>query len=118
MGVRQPLFQRLPEIYRIRDVEQTPAGQLEAYLGILDEAQSAITPASTRSTTTSSSTCADWVIPTSPTCWAYRTAGDPAAARGRRAPSTTAGARKRWARCALMYCCRAGLCTLSRCASA
>ena len=39
---RQPLFERLPEIYRIRDAEQRPAGQLEAYLGVLDEVMAGI----------------------------------------------------------------------------
>jgi hypothetical protein len=34
---RQPLYQQLPEIYRIRDGEQRPANQLLAYLDILDE---------------------------------------------------------------------------------
>ena len=29
---RVPLYQRLPEIYRVRDAEQTPPGMLAAYL--------------------------------------------------------------------------------------
>ncbi len=39
---RLPLFQRLPEIYRIRDGEQQPSGQLEAFVGIIDEVDSAV----------------------------------------------------------------------------
>jgi hypothetical protein len=39
---RQPLFERLPEIYRIRDTEQTPYSQLEAFLGVIEDAMSAL----------------------------------------------------------------------------
>ena len=39
---RLPLFQRLPEIYRIRDLEQSPPSQLEAFVGVLDEINSAL----------------------------------------------------------------------------
>lgn len=39
---RLPLYMRLPEIYRIRDAEQTPPGQLEAYLGAIDEVFGAV----------------------------------------------------------------------------
>ena len=39
---RLPLFQRLPEIYRIRDAEQLPPGQLEAFVGVLDSVQTAL----------------------------------------------------------------------------
>lgn len=39
---RQPLFQRLPEIYRIRDTEQAPPGQLKAYLDVLNDVFAAI----------------------------------------------------------------------------
>jgi hypothetical protein len=39
---RLPLFQRLPEIYRIRDTEQVPPGQLEAYVGLIDGVQTAL----------------------------------------------------------------------------
>jgi hypothetical protein len=64
MSVRPPLFQRLPEIYRIRDTERTPAGQLEAYLGILDEAQSAIhANIDALYHDFFIETCDDWVIP-------------------------------------------------------
>ena len=41
MTPRKPLFERLPEIYRIRDTEQTPPGQLEAYVGVVDRRLSA-----------------------------------------------------------------------------
>jgi hypothetical protein len=39
---RLPLFQRLPEIYRIRDTEQSPPGQLEAFVGLVDSVNSAL----------------------------------------------------------------------------
>lgn len=35
--LRVPLYDRLPEIYRIRDAEQLPPGQLAAYLGAVEE---------------------------------------------------------------------------------
>lgn len=37
---RLDLYKRLPEIYRIRDAEQVPAGQLEAYVGLIDAVHS------------------------------------------------------------------------------
>ncbi|SFA78517.1 hypothetical protein SAMN05421688_0867 [Poseidonocella pacifica] len=61
---RQPLYDRLPEIYRIKDAEQFPAGQLAAFLGILDEL-----PAGMRDNIEALyndqfvETCADWVVP-------------------------------------------------------
>ncbi|SRR6266581_1277563 len=61
---RLPLYQRLPEIYRIRDAEQQPAGQLEAYVGIVDRTFAAI-----RDNVEALyhdefiETCADWVVP-------------------------------------------------------
>jgi hypothetical protein len=39
---RLPMFTRLPEIYRIRDTEQDPPGQLEAYVGLIDRVQTAL----------------------------------------------------------------------------
>jgi hypothetical protein len=39
---RQALYQRLPEIYRIRDAEQCPSGQLEAFLGAIEDAMAAL----------------------------------------------------------------------------
>jgi hypothetical protein len=37
-----PLYERLPEIYRIRDEEGRPAGQLQAYLGLVEDAFGAV----------------------------------------------------------------------------
>ena len=39
---RLPLYERLPEIYRLRDAGQSPPGQLEAYLGLIDEVLRAV----------------------------------------------------------------------------
>ncbi len=39
---RQRLFERLPEIYRLRDAEQSPPGQLEAYVNVLDDVMRAL----------------------------------------------------------------------------
>ncbi len=39
---RQALYQRLPEIYRIRDAEQCPSGQLQAFLGAIEDAMAAL----------------------------------------------------------------------------
>src|SRR5690242_2080306 len=39
---RVPLYERLPEIYRIRDAELEPAGQLRAYLALVEEAFGAV----------------------------------------------------------------------------
>ncbi len=39
---RVPLFERLPEIYRIRDEEQTPPGQLAAYLSVVEDVFGAV----------------------------------------------------------------------------
>ena len=39
---RVKLFDRLPEIYRIRDTEQDPPGQLEAYVGVIDRVQTSL----------------------------------------------------------------------------
>jgi hypothetical protein len=41
-GPRVPLYDRLPEIYRIRDAEQLPPGQLAAYLGAVEQVFSAL----------------------------------------------------------------------------
>lgn len=35
---RVPLYERIPEIYRIRDEEQNPPGQLKSYLALVEEA--------------------------------------------------------------------------------
>jgi len=61
---RKPLYERLPEIYRIRDTEQKPPGQLQAFVGVMDQVQSGI-----RDNIEALyydhfiETCADWVIP-------------------------------------------------------
>src|SRR2546428_13528241 len=34
---RVPLYDRLPEIYRIKDGEQSPPDQLKAYLGLFED---------------------------------------------------------------------------------
>ncbi|MES9852189.1 MAG: hypothetical protein ABW170_10190 [Candidatus Thiodiazotropha sp. L084R] len=61
---RKTLFQRLPEIYHIRDGEQYPAGQLRAFLDVLESV-----PAGMRDNIEALyhdlfiDTCDDWVIP-------------------------------------------------------
>lgn len=61
---RQSLYQRLPEIYRIKDAEQFPARQMGAWLDVLDEV-----PAGLRDNIEALyhdlfiETCDDWVIP-------------------------------------------------------
>jgi hypothetical protein len=61
---RQPLYQRLPEIYRIKDAEQTPPGQLEAYLDVIESVYGAIRDnIETRYHDHFIETCDDWVIP-------------------------------------------------------
>ncbi len=61
---RKPLYQRLPELYRIRDEAQLPAGQLKAYLDILDGVMASI-----RDDIEALyhdffiETCSDWTIP-------------------------------------------------------
>lgn len=61
---RKPLYERLPEIYRIRDSEQKPPGQLQAFVGVMDQVQSGI-----RDNIEALyydhfiETCADWVVP-------------------------------------------------------
>lgn len=61
---RVPLFQRLPEIYRIRDSEQTPPDQLKAYLAGFEEAFGAIHEnIEALYHDLFIETCDDWVIP-------------------------------------------------------
>jgi hypothetical protein len=61
---RQPLYQRLPEIYKIRDEEQLLPGQLKAFLGIIDTI-----PANIRDNIEALyhdffiDTCAAWLVP-------------------------------------------------------
>lgn len=61
---RLPLYQRLPEIYRIRDAEQSPPGQLEAYVGLMDEVFAAVRDnIEALYNDQFIETCADWVVP-------------------------------------------------------
>jgi len=41
-STRVPLYARLPEIYRIRDAEQTPPDQLRAFLAAVEQAFGAV----------------------------------------------------------------------------
>lgn len=59
-----PLFDRLPEIYRVRDAEQSPPDQLRAYLGAVEEAFSALHDnIGQLYDDLFIDTCDDWVIP-------------------------------------------------------
>src|SRR5262245_3518480 len=61
---RVQLFQRLPQIYRIRDAEQDPRGQLEAYLEVVEQAFSAIHEnIEALYDDLFIDTCDDWVVP-------------------------------------------------------
>jgi hypothetical protein len=58
------LFERLPEIYRTRDAEQTPAGQLRAFLGALEGPFNALHENIAQLyEDLFIDTCDDWVIP-------------------------------------------------------
>lgn len=60
---RLRLFERLPEIYRLRDAEQSPPGQLEAYVNVLDEVMRALRDHVEQSYHDQFiETCDDWVI--------------------------------------------------------
>ncbi len=61
---RVPLYQRLPEIYRIKDSEQQPPGQLERYLGLVEGVYDEIFKnIETLYHDLFIETCAPWVIP-------------------------------------------------------
>lgn len=61
---RVPLFERLPEIYRTRDVEQTPPNPLRAYLGALEGPFGALhADIGQFYEDLFIDTCDDWVIP-------------------------------------------------------
>ena len=61
---RLDLYKRLPEIYRIRDAEQLPAGQLEAYVGLIDNVHSSIRDdIESLGRDAFIESCSDWVIP-------------------------------------------------------
>ena len=59
-----PLFDRLPEIYRVRDAEQSTPDQLKAYLGAVEYVFSALHDNVERLyDDLFIDTCADWVVP-------------------------------------------------------
>lgn len=61
---RVPLYERLPEIYRIRDEEQQPSGQLREYLGLVEEVFGAVhANVEALYHDLFIETCDDWVIP-------------------------------------------------------
>jgi hypothetical protein len=61
---RVAMYKRLPEIYRIRDNEQVPQGQLEAYVGLFDEVHSALRDnIESLGRDAFIESCSDWVIP-------------------------------------------------------
>ncbi len=63
-NVRESLYNRLPEIYHIKDEEQNPPYQLKEYLDILDQVQAAIRDnIETLYHDFFIETCNDWVIP-------------------------------------------------------
>lgn len=63
-NARKPLYERLPEIYRQHDLEQSPPGQLQAFVSILDEVYSAIhANIELLYHDFFIETCDDWVIP-------------------------------------------------------
>jgi hypothetical protein len=58
------LFERLPEIYRLRDAEQAPPGQLEAFVDALDSVFSALRERiEAQYDDLFIETCAPWVVP-------------------------------------------------------
>jgi hypothetical protein len=58
------LYERLPEIYRIRDAEQWPPGPLQAYLGAVEGVFSALHESiEALYSDLFIDTCDDWVIP-------------------------------------------------------
>lgn len=64
MSSRVPLYNRLPEIYRIKDAEQLPAGQLQHYLELVEFIYSAIHEnIESLYHDLFIDTCDDWVIP-------------------------------------------------------
>ena len=103
---RQSLYRRLPEIYRIRDAEQFPVGQLAGLprCARRDSGAACVTTSRRSTMTFSSRPVPTGSCPTSPTCSAPRICP---AIRGRsgptlRAPFSIAGARARWVRSNLL----------------
>lgn len=76
---RLPLFERLPEVYRQRDAEQTPPGQLQAFLGALEEVFAALHERTdTQYHDLFIEHCDDWVVPyIADLLGTSRLAGDP-----------------------------------------
>src|SRR5215218_5805415 len=61
---RVPLYERLPEIYRIKDEEQKPPGQLRSYLALVEKVFGAIHKnVEALYDDLFIETCDDWVIP-------------------------------------------------------
>ena len=61
---RVPLYDRLPEIYRIRDAEGTPPGQLRAFLSAVERALSGVHEnIEALYDDFFIDTCDDWVVP-------------------------------------------------------
>jgi hypothetical protein len=61
---RVTMYQRLPEIYRLRDAEQVPQGQLKAYVDLFDDVHSAVRDnIESLGRDAFIESCADWVIP-------------------------------------------------------
>jgi hypothetical protein len=64
MNTRVPLFERLPEIYRVRDAEQSPPDQLKAYLAAVETVFGALhADVGQLYEDLFIDTCDDWVIP-------------------------------------------------------
>jgi hypothetical protein len=62
--IRVPLYRRLPEIYRIKDQEQNPPGQLKSYLALVENVFAEIHKnIETLYHDLFIETCDDWVIP-------------------------------------------------------
>jgi hypothetical protein len=76
---RLAMYERLPEIYRIRDAEQVPQGQLEAYVDLFEGVHSALRDnIESLGRDAFIESCGDWVIPyIADSLGASHLAGDP-----------------------------------------
>ena len=95
------MFDRLPEIYRVRDAEQSPPDQLRAYLGAVEEAFGALHDNIAQLyDDLFIDTCDDWVIPyLADLLGTTHLKGEPDAARRRRRHDRAAPAQGHaWAR--------------------